>query len=221
MKKLLLIAIAAFVFAQCDTDQLHNLNINPQAVNQIDLNFLFSAAELGIASNGSSGDNRYTDWRTNIGMCAYAIQQMSTISNISPGDKYTENAETNAAPFEFTYRDQMKNITECLKQTGTGGYDAGNKKNMRNAARILRAFSMFRLVDFYGNVPYSEANKGTDGLFFPKYDDGKTVYTDLLKELDEAASGLNPSDADQASFAKADFIYYLSQKHSFDFGSKR
>ena len=35
----------AFMFTlirkKCDTDQLHNLNINPQAVNQIDLNFYF------------------------------------------------------------------------------------------------------------------------------------------------------------------------------------
>lgn len=208
MKKILYIAIAALLFAQCDTDELHDLNINPQAVNQIDMNFLFSAALLGIASQGSSGDNRYIDWRTNIGMCAHAIQHLGNAGGgIAPGDKYTDNGETRAAPFEMTYRDQLKNIAEVLKQTGKGGYDEGNKLNTRNASRILRAWSYARLVDFYGNVPYSEANQGTDGTFFPKYDNGKTIYTDLLKELDEAAAALNASDKDQASFAKADFVY--------------
>ncbi len=208
MKKIIYIAIAALLFAQCDTDKLHDLNINPQAVNQIDMNFLFSAALLGIASQGSSGDNRYIDWRTNIGMCAYAIQHLGNAGGgIAPGDKYTDNGETRAAPFEMTYRDQLKNIAEVLKQTGKGGYDEGNKLNTRNASRILRAWSYARLVDFYGNVPYSEANQGTDGTFFPKYDNGKTIYTDLLKELDEAAAALNASDKDQASFAKADFVY--------------
>ena len=127
MKKILYIAIAALLFAQCDTDELHDLNINPQAVNQIDMNFLFSAALLGIASQGSSGDNRYIDWRTNIGMCAHAIQHLGNAGGgIAPGDKYTDNGETRAAPFEMTYRDQLKNIAEVLKQTGKGGYDEGN-----------------------------------------------------------------------------------------------
>jgi len=77
---------------------------------------------------------------------------------------------------------------------------------MKNAARILRVFSMARLVDFYGNVPYTEANRGTDGIFFPKYDDGKAIYKDLLNELDEAAAALSPSDPDQG-FKQADFIF--------------
>ena len=205
MKKLLFFAIALVLFAQCDTDELHELNINPQALNQIDLNFMFTAAQLAIASNGSSGDNRYTDWRTNINMCAHAIQHVACACG-NAGERYTENLETNAAPFEFTYRDQLKNIAEILKQTGDGGYDAGNKKNQRNASRILKVFSLARLVDFYGNVPYSEANQGLEGLFFPKYDDGKAVYTDLLRDLDEATAALNASEPDQG-FKAADLLF--------------
>lgn len=207
MKKILFIAIASLLFSQCNTDELQNLNINPQAVNQLDLNFLFSASLLGIASQGTTGDNRFTDWRTNIGMMSFAIQHFGAAGGIAPGDKYTDNGETRACIFEFSYRDQLKNIAEILKQSGPDGYDAGNKKNMRNAARILKAWTYARLVDFYGNVPYSEANKGTDGLFFPKYDDAKTIYVDVLKELDEAAAALNAADIDQTSFIKADFVY--------------
>lgn len=191
----------------CNTDELQDLNINPQAVNQIDLNFLFTAAELGIASSGSSGDNRYIDWRTNIGMAAYAIQQLGHISGgIAPGDKYSDNAETSAAPFEFIYNDQLKNIAEIIKQTGPGGYDEGNKVNMRNAARIMRALSFHRLTDFYGNIPYFEANKGIEGVFFPKYDEQSVIYADLLKELDEATAAMSASNPNEG-FAKADFIF--------------
>lgn len=191
----------------CDTKQLHDLNINPQALNTVDLNFIFTSAELGIASNGSTGDNRYIDWRTNIGMCAYAIQQLANSGGgIAPGDKYTVNAETNAAPFEFTYNDQLKNIAEILKQSGPGGFAEGKYLNMRQAARILRAFSFARLTDFYGNIPYLEANKGIEGIFFPKYDSQDAVYADLLKELDEATAALNTANADEG-FASADFIY--------------
>jgi hypothetical protein len=206
-KLLIVFAIASFLLTACNTDELQDLNINPQAVTQIDLNFLFTTAELGIASNGSSGDNRYTDWRTNIGFCSMAIQQLANAGGgIAPGDKYTENAETNACIFDFTYNDQLKNIAEILKQTGPGGYDEGAKVNMRNASRILKVFSMLRVTDFYGNVPYAEANKGIEGLFFPAYDQQPAIYADLFKELEEAAGAMNASLPDEG-FARADIIF--------------
>jgi hypothetical protein len=207
LTKYLKYSLAVVLTAGCDTKELHDLNINPQALNEINLNLIFTSAELGIASNGTSGDNRYIDWRTNIGMCAYAIQQLANAGGgIAPGDKYMVNAETNSAPFDFSYNDQLKNLAEILKQSGPGGFGEGKYLNMRQAARILRAFSFARLTDFYGNIPYSEANKGTEGIFFPKYDSQDAVYADLLKELDEASSALSASNADEG-FAAADFIY--------------
>lgn len=201
------VLVLFFPLGSCNTDELQELNRNPQAVNQIDLNYLFTAAELGIASNGSAGDNRYIDWRTNIGMAAYAIQHLGNAGGgIAPGDKYTHNFETSAAPFEFTYGDQLKNISEILRQTGPGGYDEGKKQNMRQAARILRAFSFHRLTDLYGSIPYFEANRGLELIFFPKYDKQSAIYADLLKELDEAATALNAASPDEG-FARADFIY--------------
>ncbi|HLA53489.1 MAG TPA: hypothetical protein VK618_09305, partial [Flavitalea sp.] len=150
-KKIILYTLLVSLFvAGCDTEELHDLNINPQTVDQIDVNFLFTSAELGAASGGSDGDNRYIDWRTNIGMGAYAIQQLACGNcpgGIAPGDKYQHNAETSSAPFEFIYGDQLKNIAEILKQTGPGGYEAGKKVNMRNASRILKAFLFQRLTD--------------------------------------------------------------------------
>lgn len=192
--------------AGCDTKELQDLNINPQAVNQIDVNFLFTAAELGSASNGAAGDNRYIDWRTNIGMFAYAIQQLGNTGGMSPGDKYLENAETTAAPFEFIYGDQLKNISEILRQTGPGGFVEGKHENLRNATRILRVFNFHRLTDMYGPIPYSEANKGMEGNFFPAYDKQSIIYPDLLKELDEASAALNAANPDEG-FKAADVIY--------------
>src|SRR3990170_3315983 len=183
----------------CDTEELHDLNINPQTVDEINVNFLFTSAELGAASAGSSQDNRYIDWRTNIGLAAYAIQHLACgdcPGGISPGDKYSHNAESSSAPFERIYADQLKNIAEILKQTGPGGYDEGNKVNMRNAARILKAFLFHRLTDYYGSIPYFEANTATnpDGTKFPKYDKQAVIYADLLKELDEATAALTTVD---------------------------
>ena len=193
--------------AGCDTEELHEMNIDPQAVNEMDLNFLFTAAALSSASNGFSGDNRYTDWRTNIGFTAAAIQQLANNGGlINAGDKYFENADAVNPPWNFFYSDQLKNIEEILRQTSEGGYAEGQHANMVQAARILRVFNYHRLTDWYGAIPYSEANKGIEGNFFPKYDPQSQIYPDLLNELDEASAALNASNPDEG-FASADIIY--------------
>lgn len=209
-KLILSFLLTIILVTGCDTDALHDLNINPQALNEIDMNFLFTAAQLGAASGGSAGDNRYIDWRTNIGFAAHAIQQLATTgtTNIGCGDKYCDYFEQNDAPYDFLYADQLKNLAEVLKQTGPGGFDEGNKVNMRNAARILRAFLFHRLADYYGNIQYSEALDATNigGAFFPKYDRQQDVYMDLLKELDEASAAMSASNPDEG-FAAADLYY--------------
>ena len=208
LNKLILFAAGLmWITTGCDTDTLHDLNINPQAVAEIDVNYMFSAAELSLASQGPSGDNRYTDWRTNIGLCGGYIQQLTTFGSISAtGNFYRHNEESVQCIFEFSYNDQLKNLAEVIKQTGEGGFAEGTRKNTREAARILRAWTMFRLTDYYGAIPYFEANQGIEGIFFPAYDEQSVVYAELLKELDEAVAALSSSNPDDG-FEKADMIY--------------
>lgn len=209
MKKIFISCLALVLFnSSCDTDELKELNINPQAPNTIDMNFLMTSAQLGTASGGSRGDNRYIDWRTNIGMMGHAIQQIANIGGgIAPGDKYTDNGETNTAPWEFLYNDVLQNLAEIIRQTGPGGFEEGRRKNMREAARILKAYNFMRLTDYYGNIPYEEALKGiSGGIFFPKYTAQSAIYADLLKEVSEATTALNTSNPDDG-FANADLFY--------------
>ncbi len=209
-KMLCALLTGGLVMVSCNTDDLQNLDINPQAVTEIDMNFLFTAAQLGAASGGSAGDNRFIDWRTNIGMCGYAIQHLANggQGGIFPGDRYTHNAETAAAPFQFMYGDQLKNIAEILKQTGTGGFAEGQNQNMRQASRILRVFLFHRLTDYYGRIPYFEALSATatEPVFFPSYDNQSAIYADLLKELSEATAALNSSAPDEG-FSDSDLYY--------------
>lgn len=201
--------LAVILTTGCDTTALHETNINPNSVNAIDLNYFFTAAELGIASGGSFGDNRYIDWRTNIGMCAHCMQQLATTGSgtLAVGDKYIDNdPEVNNAPFQWWIPDVGRTTYAVLKQTDVGGFGEGKYLNLRQATRIIRAFNFARLSDMYGSVPYTEANKGIDGIFFPVYDKQKAIYTDILKELDEAATAISSSNPDEG-FANADIIY--------------
>lgn len=62
----------------------------------------------------------------------------------------------------------------------------GSNANQIAIARILKAFYFLHLTDRWGDIPYSEALKGSEVLL-PKFDRQKDVYTSLFKELKEAA----------------------------------
>lgn len=57
-------------------------------------------------------------------------------------------------------------------------------------AKIMTALQYQRLVDAFGNVPYTEALQGTAGRT-PKYDDAATIYQDLVAKLDEAIAEID------------------------------
>ncbi|MDB5232503.1 MAG: hypothetical protein JWN76_3308 [Chitinophagaceae bacterium] len=67
---------------------------------------------------------------------------------------------------------------------------------------ILQVYSYYLLTATYGNIPYSEAENPS--IPFPKYDDAKTVYSDLLVRLDTCLAGINTAGA---AMGNADQIY--------------
>jgi hypothetical protein len=208
-KKYFKVLMTLLILSGCDTDTLHDRNIDPQAVTEINVNYIFTAAELSMASNGGADWNRYLDWRTNIGLCASAIQQITTMewSATRHGNFYIHAEQISSGAFEFIYSDQLKNISEIITQTGEGGFAEGRNKNTREAARIMRALSYFRLTDYYGAIPYFNANQGMDGNFFPVYDNQSAIYPDLLKELHESVNTISSSNPDEG-FKDADMIFH-------------
>lgn len=70
---------------------------------------------------------------------------------------------------------------------------AGMEQNY-NIARIMRVYTMHRLTDLYGDIPYSEAGRPLLHSY-PKYDSQESIYMDMLKELDEAQANLTTGKA--------------------------
>jgi hypothetical protein len=60
-------------------------------------------------------------------------------------------------------------------------------------ARIMKAHDFAMLVDLYGNIPYSQALKGT-AVTTPRYDNGVDVSKDLLRQIDTAIAEIANAD---------------------------
>lgn len=70
--------------------------------------------------------------------------------------------------------------------------------------QVMEAFTMVTLVDFYGDVPYSEAALGIENLN-PALDSGASIYAASLALLDQAIS--NFTTTDNAANPSIDFFY--------------
>ncbi len=68
------------------------------------------------------------------------------------------------------------NVVELKAAVAGAGFYEG-------IARIMKAHNFQTLVDVYGNVPYSQALKGSANPT-PAYDKGLDIYKDLLREID-------------------------------------
>lgn len=71
-------------------------------------------------------------------------------------------------------------------------------------SRIMKSHNFAQLVDIYNEVPYSEALQGLENIR-PRYDNGRSVYEDLIKQIDTginliknavASKNLNLTNAD-------------------------
>jgi len=86
-------------------------------------------------------------------------------------------------------------------------------------AQIMEAFHFQRLVDMYNNIPYTQALQGGI-LNYPKYDDAKTVYAGILKQIDSGIAAIKgaPADADNIP-AKYDVMFGGNMANWIKFGN--
>ena len=76
------------------------------------------------------------------------------------------------------------NTDEATKVTAAAN---GSNANQIATARILKAYFFHHITDRWGDIPYSQALKGSAD-FTPAFDRQQDIYKDLFKELKEAAA---------------------------------
>ncbi|MBN9295741.1 MAG: SusD/RagB family nutrient-binding outer membrane lipoprotein [Filimonas sp.] len=183
------------------TKNFNSINTDPSSYSQsnFDPNYLLTTSQ--IAYTGSF-DFSYDTWRSNLIYCSTMIQGFSSVISYWAGDKYLLNeaytasywgfaaAQTQGQAGDGAYPEQIRVIVDAMQFAK----DKPQYKNLYQITRIMRAMMIQRISDLYGDVPYSQAGFGYyTGNYFPKYDKQQDIYTDMLKEVDDATSKLDPS----------------------------
>lgn len=184
-----------FVFSSCDENALLDLNTDPNAATEMDMQYLFSLATLRIAGE-------YENTRANMLYAAPAIQHTSSLAGFFSGDKYFYNAQYSGAYMERHYTD----VIRLLSQVRAISKDNPSEANVHAAASILFVFDLHRLTDLHGDVPYFQAGRGleSEDNWFPAYDNQKDIYYNMVDELKAARDKFSSS---ARGLGNQDYIY--------------
>ena len=196
-------AVAAILVSGSCKKDFVSINTDPNHITAANINYgyLFTSAQLVTA--GNSDANGYEDWRNNLIYSACMIQHLSSTTGYWDGDKYLYNASYNSAYWDFNYNNSITNIVEVVTHIRA---DSAQQSNFYNIARIFKVFMFQRMTDMYGDCPYSQAGLGfIAGITQPKYDKQQDIYTNMLSELADAASKLDPAKPN--TVGAADLLY--------------
>ncbi|HIC8756515.1 SusD/RagB family nutrient-binding outer membrane lipoprotein [Elizabethkingia anophelis] len=103
---------------------------------------------------------------------ALASRQLTYINGVNREQYYDWQRSSSS----FGNYDNIKQVQKMIgeaERTGSPVY--------KSLARFFRSYFFISLTETYGDIPYSEAVK--DGIFYPKYDDQKSIYKVVLNEL--------------------------------------
>ncbi len=103
------------------------------------------------------------------------------------------------AEWRFAYSSMLTDIN-AMNVLAT---DANFKRHI-GIGQVIKAFTIVTLVDFYGDVPYSDANTGIDNLN-PTADSGASIYAAALDLLTSANA--NFTTTDNAADPENDYYY--------------
>ncbi len=199
--KYLTFLLLTLSITSCDKDKLAELNIDATSANELDWRFLFTSGQVQAA------ENRLVNRFAHLSLAGGLTQHLSTLStnNVEgSGDKYLRCTDGCLGTYlSRVYGNSLKTLAEVIRQTGPEGLNP-TWTNLHHMARVMYLIPMHIMTDLYGNVPYSEANQGIEGLPFPVYDDQESIYRDMLNTLEVAASVIG-SGPDQVG--EADLIY--------------
>jgi hypothetical protein len=189
MKRKIIIAVGiiTFAFSSC-TNDFEDININPNRPEIAPATNVFGYAIQSIAQRFGQTEIFYPG-----AFVGYTAKGTYNLVN-----RYAEVAPTSHWNNLYVYG--ISNLNAVILEAETTG-----NNNLKAAAMVMQAYAFQMLVDAYGPVPYHESGKLQEGIVYPKYDNEKEIYTQLLSNL-KAANGLFNTSATQ-KIGTGDLIY--------------
>jgi hypothetical protein len=172
MKKLIIACLGIFYLVSC-TDQLRTDE------KQMAENVTYGTSAKYLLSGSIDG---ISQWYTKAGITSDQFN--------APAQYYQQLFSVKSQTYEeFAMPVASWDAELGLLKPVKAGIDLAKTENeplIEGALTVLKAFMFSHITNLWGDVPYTEALAGRDGIFFPKFDAQKDIYDGLLSELDKA-----------------------------------
>jgi len=192
-KNIIAISLALLSIGGWSCDDYLDINEDPNFLSEIpDAKVLLPSVEIGLA-------NQLMGWDFGFGG-AYWTQYWTQSYDAS---QFKTLCEYNETSFDDAYEDLTAGVLNDLERMKSVSAEDANKGTYY-VAEALSIFTWQIMTDVWGDIPYSEALKGHEGVHSPEFDEGSAIYTDLLARIDALlALDLSASTLDE----NYDFIY--------------
>eukprot|EP01029_Cantina_marsupialis_P014895 TRINITY_DN3259_c0_g1_i1.p1 TRINITY_DN3259_c0_g1~~TRINITY_DN3259_c0_g1_i1.p1 ORF type:complete len:504 (+),score=136.43 TRINITY_DN3259_c0_g1_i1:470-1981(+) len=171
-KNILAIAIALLSVIGWSCDDYLDVNQDPNVLSEIpDAKVLMPAAQVGLG-------NQLMGWDFGFGG-GFWSQYWTQSYSASQFKFLCEYTETD---FGDAYNELTAGVLNDLARMKSVSEESTNKGTYF-VAEALSIFTWQIMTDVWGNIPYSEALKGNEGIVSPKFDEGSDIYADLLVRI--------------------------------------
>ncbi|MES2875202.1 MAG: SusD/RagB family nutrient-binding outer membrane lipoprotein [Bacteroidota bacterium] len=176
MRKLYAVLLAFCVIQLGCTKDFDELNTDPNRPKNITPGVMLGQLQYRIVNSSMGAARGFT----------HQLMQVDAPRASAGGGglhRYVVNPGAGVWSNFYTY---LTDIEDIYKTS-----DGLKENNYKAIALVYKSWAYSILTDLYGDVPYSQATKATEGTFKAKFDAQKDIYVKILADLDMANSLFN------------------------------
>ncbi len=171
--------LLAVTLAVACTNNFEEINTNPNQNTDIKDDYQFAYSQLAHV-----GGNMY------YALGATALPLSGLGNHIYPHGQAFRDLSSFNGYWDTQFTTTIKNLADLQSKLEANNDDHQNDAKLAQVT-ILKAITLHRLTDIFGDIPYSDAGKGfAEGVLSPKYEEQKEVYAHIISDLQEARTQL-------------------------------
>lgn len=175
------------------TKDFNEVNTDPLGQSDVNADQLLAPTLVNLMSTNMLRNRNFNN----------ELMQVTVDLGDLEGKTFRYDIRRNAA--DNTWNNWYLNLTNIVDIQNIASKPEKLNKSYQGISLILQSWVYSLLTDTYGDVPYSEANKGKDGNYQPVFDKQKDIYLGLFEKLEQANNLLKDGTS---IVATSDPIFY-------------
>lgn len=195
----ILLAFLMLLAGGC-TKNFLDINTDPNNPSKASLGLLLTHIEKGVADNLS----------VNGGLANITEVYMHQMTTRENPDQYGINAGSfyASSPWDGFYTGPLQDIELLITQA-----EADENVTYAGIGKIFKAYVFSQLVDIYGDIPFTEANKlSSENLGYAKFDKSEDIYPQIFGLISAGIADLTNTTATNKVVPAGDDVIYAGNK---------